>query len=381
MRVACPARGTLLASKRLDAYLSVFKWALELAGIPVAPELVDFLARSRSAAPIPTSCPGLAAQIPDSPLVAWLHAGRQPHRRRAARGRRRPARATRSRRGSRRCWPTRSTGPTTISSCRRARCTAAGRAPARRRRFLLDRGGKVSHFNYFTNERTAEAIVDALVQDAAARLPDHRPAVVGRQRRRPAIARRAPRRRPPAARSRRCSSCPASSAATSRSATSASGSAGAWSTASSGSPIRRAKRRVEPDGPIGRSYDDLVELLSRDATRSSRSPSTGGVPIEDEAQRLADAVDDGARRAHDSRDSRCGSSRIRWAACSRATMQLERPDDVEAHDGARRRARPDARHAERRLVGADAGAVGRRHVRQHAGRGRRAVSTAATRAS
>jgi hypothetical protein len=44
VRVACPARGTLLASKRLDAYLSVLKWTLDLAGVPVLPELLDFLA-------------------------------------------------------------------------------------------------------------------------------------------------------------------------------------------------------------------------------------------------------------------------------------------------------------------------------------------------
>src|SRR5204863_6124740 len=43
VRVACPARGTLLASKRLDAYLSVFKWTLELAGIPVLPAILDFI--------------------------------------------------------------------------------------------------------------------------------------------------------------------------------------------------------------------------------------------------------------------------------------------------------------------------------------------------
>ncbi|HEV7915080.1 MAG TPA: hypothetical protein VGP22_15045, partial [Albitalea sp.] len=43
VRVACPARGTLLASKRLDAYVSVVKWALELAQIPVADQLVEFL--------------------------------------------------------------------------------------------------------------------------------------------------------------------------------------------------------------------------------------------------------------------------------------------------------------------------------------------------
>ena len=46
---------------------------------------------------------------------------------------------------------------------------------------------------------------------------------------------------------------------------------------------------------------------------------------------------------------------------------------------AQRRAPPDARHAERRLVGADAGAVGRRHVRQRARRRRRAVRDAAAR--
>ena len=74
VRVACPARGTLLASKRLDAYLSVFKWTLELAGVPVAPELVDFLGAGGAAARRPEEIPGLAAQIPDSPLVQWLHA-------------------------------------------------------------------------------------------------------------------------------------------------------------------------------------------------------------------------------------------------------------------------------------------------------------------
>ena len=34
--------------------------------------------------------------------------------------------------------------------------------------FVLDQGGKVSHFNYFSNERTAEAIVNALTQDTPA---------------------------------------------------------------------------------------------------------------------------------------------------------------------------------------------------------------------
>src|SRR5262249_51873580 len=74
VRVACPARGTLLASKRLDAYVSVLKWALELAHVPVAPELVGFLGEVAKRRADPGMLPGLAAQIPDSPLIQWLHA-------------------------------------------------------------------------------------------------------------------------------------------------------------------------------------------------------------------------------------------------------------------------------------------------------------------
>jgi hypothetical protein len=58
VRVACPARGTLLAGRRLDAYLSVLKWGLELAGLPVAPELVGFLAEVAQRRADPASCRG-----------------------------------------------------------------------------------------------------------------------------------------------------------------------------------------------------------------------------------------------------------------------------------------------------------------------------------
>lgn len=74
VRVACPARGTLLASRRLDAYISILQWTLRLAHIPVAPELVGFLyevARSRSD---PRRMPGLEAMLPESPVIAWLNA-------------------------------------------------------------------------------------------------------------------------------------------------------------------------------------------------------------------------------------------------------------------------------------------------------------------
>jgi hypothetical protein len=61
VRVACPARGTLLASKRLDAYLSVLKWTLDLAGVPVVPTLVDFIAAVAQQRTDPEKLPGLAA--------------------------------------------------------------------------------------------------------------------------------------------------------------------------------------------------------------------------------------------------------------------------------------------------------------------------------
>jgi hypothetical protein len=74
MRVACPARGTLLASRRLDAYLSVLKWGLELAGVPVVPALVDFLAEIARRRADPAELPGLEAMMPGRPVAEWLSA-------------------------------------------------------------------------------------------------------------------------------------------------------------------------------------------------------------------------------------------------------------------------------------------------------------------
>jgi hypothetical protein len=73
VRVACPARGTLLASRRLDAYLSVLKWTLELSGAPLLPGLVAFLNGVAQQRCDPMEFPGLAAMIPASPLVQWLN--------------------------------------------------------------------------------------------------------------------------------------------------------------------------------------------------------------------------------------------------------------------------------------------------------------------
>jgi hypothetical protein len=69
VRVACPARGTLLASGRLDAYLSVLSWALKASGVPLAPVLLNFIAEVARRRANPAELPGLEAMIPDTQLL------------------------------------------------------------------------------------------------------------------------------------------------------------------------------------------------------------------------------------------------------------------------------------------------------------------------
>ena len=73
-------------------------------------------------------------------------------------------------------------------------------------RFLLDRGGKVSHFNYFSNDRTVQAITSASARRGRCRSSrKHRKGASSpksRSRRRP-CRRRSPAARPGSCRSRR----------------------------------------------------------------------------------------------------------------------------------------------------------------------------------
>ncbi|MGY3442888.1 tetratricopeptide (TPR) repeat protein [Bradyrhizobium sp. USDA 4473] len=162
VRVACPARGTLLASKRLDAYVSVLKWALELAQIPVAPQLVDFLGEVARRRADPDKVPGLAAQIPDSPLIRWLHSATNPIA------------------GDLRVIAGDLQGDSVVSWVKallsdaffwtdndlvvQTRSMYGGSPREKDSTFVLDQGGKVSHFNYFSNAQTAAAVVDALTR-------------------------------------------------------------------------------------------------------------------------------------------------------------------------------------------------------------------------
>ncbi len=163
VRVACPARGTLLASNRLDAYLSVLKWSMELSGLPVVPELVDLLAEVARRRSDPLLMPGLAAQMPNSPLVQWLHLIRTPVN------------------SELRVIAGDIEGDSVVSWLKTLLAdtyfwtdndlvvqtsSMYGGAPRTSSAiFLLNQGGAVSHFSYFSNERTAAAIVEGLTLD------------------------------------------------------------------------------------------------------------------------------------------------------------------------------------------------------------------------
>ncbi|HWH38690.1 MAG TPA: CHAT domain-containing protein, partial [Usitatibacter sp.] len=160
VRVACPSRGTLLASRRLDAYVSVLRWCMELAGVPIAPSILEFIGKVAQSGLDPRLVPGLAAEAPDSPLVQWLHAAPAPIA------------------GDLRVVAGDMEGDSVTSWLKtlladayywtdndlivQTRSMYGGAPREGGATFMLDRGGKVSHFAYFGNESTANAIVAAV---------------------------------------------------------------------------------------------------------------------------------------------------------------------------------------------------------------------------
>ncbi|MDB5778075.1 MAG: hypothetical protein JWP93_440 [Polaromonas sp.] len=345
VRVACPARGTTLASKRLDAYLSVLRWSLQLAGLPVTKHLVDFLHLVALRRTDPAELPGLEAMMPDSAVVAWLNRGEGdlPGELRVVAGDLQGDAIgswVKTLLSDAFYWTDNDLVVQTRSMYGGAPRTAdaAGAGAS----FLLDRGGKVTHFNYFANDRTVRAIASALLDAAPSDFKAIGPLSWAGQDSGGSRAARA------VARSR---GGPGANPADRPAVFVLPGILGsnlkldgkriwlgfrfvnglkrlAWDPATAG--------RVEPDGPIGSTYDDLIERLA-DSHEVIPFAYDWRRPIEDEARRLAQAVDSAllARGAT--------GQPVRLIAHSMGglvarALQLEAPDTwkrLMAHDDAR----------------------------------------------
>lgn len=346
VRVACPARGTLLASRRFDAYLSVLKWSLELAGVPVAPQLVDFLHEVARRRADPAELPGIEAMMPESPMVAWLNGATEPipGELRVVAGDMQGDSIgswVKTLLSDAFYWTDNDLVVQTRSMYGGApRAAGAGGQPGAN--FVLDRGAQVSHFNYFSNERTVEAIVDALTSDAPPGFGAIGPLSWAGQ---DASGTRAARA---VARSR---SGGDAQAADRPAVFVLPGILGSnlkldgkriWLGFRFVNGLKRiawdpkTASHVEPDGPIGMVYDDLIDRLA-DTHEVIPFAYDWRRPIEDEARRLAAAVDLALTARSASQQP------VRIVAHSMGglvarTMRLEKPDTwkrMMARDGAR----------------------------------------------
>lgn len=336
VRVACPARGTLLASKRLDAYLSVLKWTIELTGVPVVPELVDFLAEVARTRADPTRLPGLAAMIPDTPLVDWLNAAEEPIP------------------GELRVVAGDLQGDSVGAWLKTLLADAyywtdndivvqtssmyGGSPRAGGASFLLDQGGKVTHFNYFANERTVQAVVAGLTQVEPAGFRTIGPlSWAGQDSSGQRAARRGADDPRPAGAKPAVFVLPGILGSHLKA-----GDKRIWLSLRLIGGLGRLRYQsggadqVLPDGPIGLVYDDLMDFLARDHEVIPFAFDWRR-PIEEEARRLADAVD----AALEVRQA--SGQPVRLLAHSMGgvlarTMLLERPQTFERlmkRDGAR----------------------------------------------
>lgn len=167
VRVACPARGTTLASGRLDRWLNVlFNLVGEtpgMAALPIYGDLKNLLLAAVKTRSDPRFLPGLEAMMPDSPLIRLLNA---PH--------------------------VRSTADLSIVSgdiepghffskllllmpdafyggqhdlLVNTRAMAGGAPRAKDALKFFDQGPHVHHWNYFHNHRSARKIVQRLTSE------------------------------------------------------------------------------------------------------------------------------------------------------------------------------------------------------------------------
>ncbi len=325
VRVACPARGTLLASRRLDAYLSVLKWSMELAGVLVLPQLVDFLAEVARRRTDPAELPGIEAMMPDRPMTKWLNAPAEPLS------------------SELRVVAGDIEGDSVMTWLKTLLSDAFywtdndlvvqtrsmyGGTPRENGKasFVLDRGGKVTHFNYFGSEHTAGLLTSALIEKDPEQFRPIGPlSWAGED--------------AGGTRAARAARLNAGNVAERPAVFVLPGILGShlkvdgkrvWLSARFISGLERLRwdpstaSRIAPDGPVGMSYDDLIDHLA--ATHEVFPFAFDWRrPIEDEARRLAVEVDE----ALTVRDSTLQPVRIvahSMGGLVARTMRLESPE-------------------------------------------------------
>ena len=175
VRVACPSRGTSLASGRLDIYLSVIFNLLgripffKLPGINVAfsilEELIMAIAKERAD---PDVLPGLEAMVPDSPLIKLIN---QPNA--TIKGALRVIAGDIEGENLGSAIAALLTDPLYQRNHDLVVDTEAmfgGVVRTDKAAYSFHQGADVSHFNYFENERSARHMVQALQQETG--VPD-----------------------------------------------------------------------------------------------------------------------------------------------------------------------------------------------------------------
>lgn len=165
LRVACPASGTILASERLDLYLSVIANLINLVPGPQRPffgvfrNFVQAVVASRTN---PAAIPGLEAMMPEGPLVAMLNrsdlAITSPLS--VIGGDRAPGGNLKALAVIATDLFFREDHDLVVNTD--AMLGGTPRAKGVSSRVLLDRGTQVSHFSYFSNQGTADPMVRAL---------------------------------------------------------------------------------------------------------------------------------------------------------------------------------------------------------------------------
>ena len=167
VRVACPARGTTLASRRLDRYLSIILNAIGLIPPLKASQTFDFVktlllavAKERID---PTELPGLEAQMPTSPLVRMLN---RPDKTVDA-----DLSVIAGDLDGRGVWGRLKTFATDLFYredhdlvVNTSAMYGGARRPDGRGRFFFDEGDQVNHFSYFRNKSSIGQLEKALME-------------------------------------------------------------------------------------------------------------------------------------------------------------------------------------------------------------------------